>query len=209
VNVKDILRSAWLGGVTAPIILVILQFLSRELYLTRFGFIITLYRDQPIAVNTVIQWLLLATPEALEGTNLVAVIITWIITWAIVADWVKKFDDIVLGMLLNYLVYILYLSWYRHIPVKLYFPESFYPIPFSLLVVGVVILNYKRKSRITFFDALEKAGIKVPAEYKVHLEMPLVCPSCNAVIYSNSHYCWKCGSDLESILFRKLAGESS
>ncbi|MHA1589756.1 MAG: hypothetical protein ACTSVA_04010 [Candidatus Njordarchaeales archaeon] len=206
-NIKDTLRSAWLGGVTAPILLVIIQFLSRELSLARFGLIITLYKEAPLSVSRVVRWLLISDPEAASGVNLLAVIIAWAITWAIVADWVKRIDDIVLGMILNYVVYVLYLSWYRHIPVKLYFPESFYPIPISLLAAGLIILNYKRKAKITFFDKLEKVGITIPEKFRIDLSIPLSCPSCGATLYSNSQYCWRCGADLESILYEKMAGE--
>ena len=203
-NIKNILKAAWSGGIIAPIALVVIQFLAIQLHLADFGVLITLYKHKPLAISQVIQWLLLTSQEALKGTNLVAVMLSWIIAWIIVADWTKSIDDSLIGLLMTYIVYILYLSWYRRIPVILYFPESFYSVLAASIATIIIVHIEKRRRRLSFFERLEIANIRIPPQYKIDIDLPIKCPSCGAVIYSNPRYCWKCGADLEREVYIRL-----
>ena len=203
-NTKNILKATWSGAVLAPISLVVIQFLALQLRLSNLGILITLYKHKPLAIHEIIQWLLLSSPEALRATNLLAVTIAWVVSWIIVADWVKRIDDSAIALFLTYIIYIFYLSWYRKIPVILYFPESFTPIPLALLFTALVVYVERRRHRLSFFEILERANIRVPPHYKVGVEVPLKCPSCGAIIYSNPQYCWKCGANLEERVYKKL-----
>ena len=200
-KIVNYLKAVWLGFISLPILLVIFQFIARELYLSRFGILITLYKGQPIAINYIIRWLLLIEPESMQGANFWAVLAVWGIGWFFVADWVRDFRATMTGIFLTYLLYIIYLSLYHHYPVVLYFPENFYQVFMGVIVSALALLHRKRMGRITFFDKLKRAGIEVPEAYRVDIKIPLKCGRCGALLLSNTKYCWKCGKDLEETLY--------
>jgi len=199
-KIIEYVKATWFGFITLPVLLVIIQFFVRELYLMQYGIIITLYKGHPIAINYIVRWLLLIDKEALQGSNLAAVIITWILGWIFVSDWVRDKKAIASGIFLTYIAYILYLSLYHGYPVTLYFPESFYQLIASLIFATVATQLSTKRRRIGFFERLEKVGIKVPEKYKVSINVPTKCPACGAILYSNPYYCWKCGEAIEDKL---------
>jgi len=85
---------------------------------------------------------------------------------------------------------------YHGYSIILYFPESFYQLIITLIVATVYLQVKKRQKRVTFFEKLERIGVKIPAEYKKHVDVPIKCPNCNAMILSNAEFCWKCGKKI-------------
>lgn len=196
-RVFNYIKATWFGFITLPVLLIIIQFLARELHLTAFGVIITLYKGHPIAINYIVRWLLLIEKEAMQGYNLISVVLAWCIGWIVIADWVRDIDAVFGGIFLTYFAYILYLSWYHHYAVIIYFPESFYQV-FASLIVAFIASHFSKKRRgISLFERLDRAGIKVPETYKRTTNVPIKCPVCGVTILSNAKYCWKCGKDLE------------
>lgn len=191
--ITDYLKALWMGFISLPVILVIIQFLSTQLNLSRFGIFVTLYKGSPLSINYIVRWLLLAESEALTGVNFWAILITWGFGWLFISDWVKNVKATFLGVLSTYGLYIVYLSLYHKIALKLAFPESFIPILLALASITIVHFVGRIRRTKTFFDRLRESGVDIPEIYLRSAETPIICDECGAVILSNSKYCWKCG----------------
>ncbi len=196
---SDYLKALWMGFISLPVILVIIQFLSTQLGLSRFGIFITLYKGTPLTINYIVRWLLLSESEAFRGFNFWAIILTWCVGWLFITDWVRNIKATTLGIFLTYVLYVIYVTLYHRYPLKLVFPSSFTPIIASLIVM-ILAYTYRRTRKTkSFFDKLREAGIEFPDIYLKLVEIPQKCGHCGALILSNSEYCWKCGEKLGKI----------
>jgi len=197
-GITDYLKALWMGFISLPVILVIIQFLSTQLSLSRFGIFLTLYKGTPLSINYIVKWLLLAESEALHGVNFWAIVITWGLGWLFISDWVRNIKATFLGVFSTYGLYILYLSLYHRVALKLVFPESFIPILLALASTTIMYYLRKVKKTKTFFERLRDSGVAIPESYLKKVKLPTTCDECGAIILSNSKYCWKCGKDLEN-----------
>lgn len=203
VKIMNYLKAAWFGFISLPILLVVSQFIARELGLSEYGIVITLYKGAPMSINYIVRWLLLIENNALTGSNFYAVLLVWGLGWFIIMDWVRDYPAVVGGVVLTYLFYIIYLSIYHRYPLVLVFPVNFYPILIGIIAASLSFILRKRRGTITFFDRLSRTGVLVPKAYLVHVELPVRCSRCNTVVLSNAKYCWKCGVDLEKELYER------
>lgn len=196
----DYLKALWMGFISLPVILVIIQFLSTQMGLSRVGVFVTMYKGTPLSINYIVRWLLISEKDALHGFNFWAIILTWSLGWFIISDWVRNVEATAYGVLSTYGLYIFYLTIYHRYPLKLFFPESFLPMVSALLVTMMAYYLRKLKRSKSFFERLREAGIEFPKAYMIHMNLPNKCSNCGAIILSNSKYCWRCGEDLEKSL---------
>jgi len=197
------IKSASFGIVIPPIILVGIQVIARLLELYTIGFIMTLYKGQPIFVPTVILWLLFVDSEIYTHSNLIGVILAWVISYAIIGDWIRKIPDILGSFILVYLFHIYYLVGIHRIQLIAPFPQFIFPVLIGISSSTIVIL-FRTKRRKTFFERLHEKKIPYDERYSIDLKLPVTCPKCGTKVYSNPKYCWNCGENLEETIYSKI-----
>lgn len=188
----------FVGSITAavapPVLLTILA--------VAFQKEIGLYYNNPIPLDTLLNYVFLIDVKAMQTNSLIAVIISWILAGLFIGEVTRK---LIYGLASSIVGYFLLVFYYvfslETIPAIFTLPSIY---TFITLLGSAAIFSGIREMRKPkpFFTRLEEGGVKVEEEYKYPLKLPIKCPNCNAVIYSNSEYCWNCNFRLVDLFPR-------
>ena len=184
-------RSLFIGFVFTPVFLVVFSALLFDLG------IFIMYRGSPLTIHYIAKWVILSE---LESHNILAMFIVsmaWICAWLLVWSRCRELRVVIPAMFLSYMFYILYLVSFWGERIVLLFPESFTQLFLAFASCVIVDIVGKKRPKRTIFERLEAVGYRFPEHWKREVGLPVRCPKCGELLYSNAKYCWRCFSNIE------------
>ncbi|MGQ4892077.1 MAG: hypothetical protein ACP6IP_06265 [Candidatus Njordarchaeia archaeon] len=190
---SKLLRATFVSLILSPMLLVAMHVLAFQLNFAHYGIYLSLYDGRELTIYEIVRWLLFMDEEAFVGANFASVLLSWLISWYVAADWVRDYRVILFTPFIVLFAGIFYFAAWSHAQILIYFPEILYVFVTAWVIEVLLYVKYRLRRPKTFFERLEEEGFEFPEEYKKLVKLPRKCPHCGSIQYSSSEFCWRCG----------------